>query len=330
MQIDLRTVSITPLRQTFDNVAKRLGGDKPASRYQEGTWDVQARANYHYRPTWDPAHKMFDESRTAIKMKDWYTFKDPRQFYYGSWTQSRARLQETAEADFDFVEQRGLVANLPATIRKLAIELYVPLRHVEWGANMNNASICAYGFGTAVTAPAQFQAMDRLGSAQYLSRVGLLLGSQDDLVAAKEAWLSDAKWQELRRYVEDSFVVQDWFELYVAQNLVLDGLMYPLLFRRVDDFLTSQAGPVVAMLTRFQAEWFVDSSKWVDATIKTAAAESTDNKAQLETWTKAYAERAVKALAPIVTHALGDAAAGAIDEAMAQFKARCAKAGVSV
>ena len=84
MQIDLRTVSITPLRQTFDHVAKRLGGDKPASRYQEGTLDVQAKTNYHYRPTWDPAHKIFDETRTAIKMKDWYAFKDPRQFYYGS------------------------------------------------------------------------------------------------------------------------------------------------------------------------------------------------------------------------------------------------------
>ena len=330
MQIDLRTVSITPLRQTFDHVAKRLGGDKPASRYQEGTLDVQAKTNYHYRPTWDPAHKIFDETRTAIKMKDWYAFKDPRQFYYGSWTQARARLQETAEGDIEFVESRGLASNLSAAVRKLALELYVPLRHVEWGANMNNASICAYGFGTAITAPAQFQGMDRLGSAQYLSRLGLLLGGPDDLAAAKNAWLNAPAWQELRRYVEDTFVLSDWFELYVAQNLALDGLMFPLLFKRVDDHLTSQAGPTVSMLTRFQADWFVDASKWVDATIKTAAAESAENKAQLEAWTKAWTARAAKALQPVVAMALGDAAAGAMEEAMTQFKARCAKAGLSV
>jgi phenol/toluene 2-monooxygenase (NADH) P1/A1 len=330
MQIDLRTVSITPLRQTFDHVAKRLGGDKPASRYQEGTWDVQAKTNFHYRPTWDPAHKIFDETRTAITMKDWYAFKDPRQFYYGSWTQARARMQETAEGDIEFVESRGLASNLNAEVRKLALELYVPLRHVEWGANMNNAAICAYGFGTAITAPAQFNGMDRLGSAQYLSRLGLLLGGPDDLAAAKEAWLKDAKWQELRRYVEDSFVVQDWFELFVAQNLVLDGLMFPLLFRRIDDFLTGKAGPTVAMLTRFQAEYFADSSKWVDATIKTAAAESAENKAQLEAWTKSWAARASAALQPLAAHALGADAAGALDEALIQFKARCAKAGLSV
>ncbi|HMX15796.1 MAG TPA: aromatic/alkene monooxygenase hydroxylase subunit beta [Rhodocyclaceae bacterium] len=330
MQIDLRTVSITPLRQTFDHVAKRLGGDKPASRYQEGTLDVQAKTNYHYRPTWDPAHKIFDETRTAIKMKDWYAFKDPRQFYYGSWTQARARLQETAEGDIEFVESRGLASNLSAAVRKLALELYVPLRHVEWGANMNNASICAYGFGTAITAPAQFQGMDRLGSAQYLSRLGLLLGGPDDLAAAKNAWLNAPAWQELRRYVEDTFVLSDWFELYVAQNLALDGLMFPLLFKRVDDHLTSQAGPTVSMLTRFQADWFVDASKWVDATIKTAAAESAENKAQLEAWTRAWTARAAKALQPVVAMALGDAAAGAMEEAMTQFKARCAKAGLSV
>lgn len=330
MQIDLRTVSITPLRQTFDHVARRLGGDKPASRYQEGTLDVQAKTNYHYRPTWDPAHTIFDETRTAIKMKDWYAFKDPRQFYYGSWTQARARLQETAEGDIEFVESRGLASNLSAAVRKLALELYVPLRHVEWGANMNNSAICAYGFGTAITAPAQFQGMDRLGSAQYLSRLGLLLGGPDDLATAKNAWLNAPAWQELRRYVEDTFVLSDWFELYVAQNLALDGLMFPLLFKRVDDHLTSQAGPTVSMLTRFQADWFADASKWVDATIKTAAAESAENKAQLEAWTKSWAARAAEALQPVVAMALGDAAAGAMDEAMTQFKARCAKAGLSV
>ena len=50
MQIDLRTVSIKPLRNTFDHLARRFG-DKPASRYQEGSYDIQADANLQYRPT---------------------------------------------------------------------------------------------------------------------------------------------------------------------------------------------------------------------------------------------------------------------------------------
>jgi len=40
MQLDLQTINIKPLRQTFDHLAARFG-DKPASRYQEGTYDLQ-------------------------------------------------------------------------------------------------------------------------------------------------------------------------------------------------------------------------------------------------------------------------------------------------
>ena len=36
MNIDLQAREITPLRQTYAHVAKYIGGDKTASRYQEG------------------------------------------------------------------------------------------------------------------------------------------------------------------------------------------------------------------------------------------------------------------------------------------------------
>lgn len=331
MKIDLHTISIKPLRQTFDHVAARIGGDKPASRYQEGTFDVQATHNFHYRPTWDPDHEIHDPRRTRIQMKDWYAFKDPRQFYYGTYTLARARMRETAEADFEFVEERGLAANYPAAARKLALEVLLPLRHVEWGANMNNSAICAYGYGTAITQPCIFAAMDHLGMAQYLTRVGLLLDDVAALDVAKQAWLKDAKWQELRRYVEDSFVLQDWFELFIAQNLALDGLLYPLVYQGFDSALLAQAGPTVSMLTRFQSEWYAETSKWVDATIKTAAAESAENKRLLSDWTRAWRERAVKALRPIAKRALsGDQADSVMGELIEQFNARAAKAGLAL
>jgi phenol hydroxylase P1 protein len=330
MQIDLRTVSITPLRQTFNNIAERLGGDKSASRYIEATMDVQASANFHYRPTWDPDHEIFDASRTAIKMKDWYAFKDPRQFYYGTYTIARAKMQETAEADFDFVESRGLATSYNEAAKKMALEFYLPLRHVAWGANMNGSFMCAYGFGTAITQPCLFNGMDQLGMAQYITRLGLTLGTPADLDAAKQAWLNAPQWQELRRYVEDTLVLKDWFELYVAQNVVLDGLLFPLAYQHVDNALQSQGGPVVSMMTRFQAEWFAESSKWVDSCLKVGAGETAENKAQLSAWTAHWRDRALKALAPIAQQALGDKADSVMAELADQFKARLAKAGLAV
>lgn len=330
MQIDLRTVSIKPLRQTFDHIAARIGADKAASRYQEGTLRLQAEANFHYRPLWDPAHEVFDRTRTRVQMKDWYAFKDPRQFYYGTYTIARARMQETTEADFEFIEQRGLAAAYPDAARKLALQVLLPLRHVAWGSNMNNSAIAAYGYGTAVTQPALYHAMDQLGIAQYLTRVGLLFADPEALDSAKSAWMSDPAWQELRRYVEDTLVLTDWFEQYVAQNLALDGLLYPLVYTYVDDALTAMAGPTLSMLLRFQAEWFAETSKWIDATLKTAASESADNKALVSGWTHQWRDRAGAALRPLARLALGEKSGSVMDEALEQFNARAAKAGLAL
>lgn len=330
MQIDLRTVSITPLRQTYNHIAERLGADKPASRYIEGTMDVQANANFHYRPTWDPQHELFDPRRTRIVMQDWYALKDPRQLYYGTYTQARARMQETAEADFEFVESRGLAERFDDAARRTALDFYVPLRHVAWGANMNGAYQCAYGYGTAITQPCLYAGMDQLGIAQYLTRLGLLLGNQGDLEAGKHAWLNAPAWQGLRRLVEDTWVLKDWFELFVAQNVVLDGVLFGLAYKEVDQAISEKAGPTVSMLTRFQAEWFQDASKWVDAVIKAAASESADNQTLLSQWYGQWRARVQEALAPVAQLALGEQGAQALERAVAAVDARMVKAGLTL
>lgn len=330
MQIDLRTVSINPLRQTFNHIADRIGADKAASRYIEATMDVQANANLHYRPTWDPEHEIFDPRRTKVVMADWYALKDPRQLYYGTYTQARARMQETAEADFDFVEERGLDQTYDDNARRTALDFYVPLRHVAWGANMNGASMCAYGYGTAITQPCLYAGMDQLGVAQYLTRLGLLMGQPGDLEAAKHAWLNAPVWQGLRRYVEDTLVMKDWFELYVAQNVALDGLLFCLAYREVDSVLTAKAGPTVSMLTRFQAEWAQDHAKWVDAVMKGVVGESEANKTLVSGWYAAWRQRALEALEPVARLALGEAGDAALAKCRSALDARMSKAGVAV
>ena len=97
MQVDIKTSNIKQLRNTFSHVARRLGADKPASRYQEATFDMQSDTNFHYRPIWDPQYELYDTARTAIKMADWYSFKDPRQYYYGVYTMNHAKQQDAAE-----------------------------------------------------------------------------------------------------------------------------------------------------------------------------------------------------------------------------------------
>ncbi len=176
MQIEIKTLKALPLRQTYGHVARRFG-DKPASRYQEATYDIQPTTNFHYRPTWAPEFELFDTSRTQIRMKDWYALKDPRQYYYGAYVTARARQQEAAEGAFDLVERRGLLAALSYEWQERLIAGLLPLRHIEWGANMNNTLCADYGYGTALTQACTFCAMDRLGIAKA-SVVGNSIGGR--------------------------------------------------------------------------------------------------------------------------------------------------------
>ena len=330
MTIDLKTVDIKPLRHTFAHVAQYIGGDKAASRYQEGTMGAQPTANFHYRPTWDPDHELFDASRTAISMSNWYALKDPRQFYYASWTMTRARQQDTMEANFEFVESRGMIDLMPDGLCSEALSVLVPLRHAAWGANMNNSQICALGYGTAFTAPAMFHAMDNLAVAQYLTRLALSLSGTDALDAAKAAWLADPTWQALRRYVEDTFVAADPVELFVAQNLALDGLLYPLVYDRfVDEQIALRGGSAVAMLTAFMPEWHDESNRWVDSVVKAMAAESEDNRACLARWAHHWEEQAATALLPVAEQAFPTLGHAVLDEGREQLRARFAKLGIA-
>lgn len=330
MNIDLQAREITPLRQTYAHVAQYIGGDKAASRYQEATLGAQPMTNFHYRPTWDPAHALFDASRSAVVLADWYVLRDPRQFYYATWTMTRARQQDAIESNFQFAESRGLVAKIPDDLRHQVLQVLMPLRHAAWGANMNNAAVCAYGFGTAFTAPAMFHAMDNLAVAQYLTRLGLVLDEPGVLDQGKQAWLETPHWQVLRRCVEDSFVVKDPFELFIAQNLALDGLLYPLVYGSfVDEHVTLNGGSAVAMMTAFMPEWHDESARWVDAVVKTAAAESLANQSLIAGWVQAWTARARAALAPVAELALGRHGQDALDEAATKLAQRCRKAGVA-
>lgn len=330
MSIDLRTVTITPLRHTFDHLVRRMGADKPASRYLEGTMDLQPVENFHYRPTWAPQYEIFDASRTAICMKDWYALKDPRQYYYGTYTIARSRMQETAEADFEFIETRDLLADFPAEARRRTLAFYLPLRHVCYASNINNSAIGAYGYGTAFTQAAVYYSLDQLGIAQYLTRLGISFGDVAALTSAKQDWLNGSAWQDLRRLVENTLVQEDIFELFVAQDFVIDGILYPLAYAEVDKAITREGGSAVSLMTRFQAEWFAESSRWVDALIQTAASESDRNKAMISAWTRQWRDRLLASLEPVAALALPETAAQAMDRIRNQFNTRALKLGLAI
>lgn len=330
MTVEIRTQGVKPLRHTFGHIARRFG-EKPASRYQEATYDVQSEVNFHYKPLWDPEHDLYDRRRTAVIMKDWYALKDPRQYFYGSYTMARAKQQEAVDRQMDFADKRGLLRELPDSARLAIVSALVPLRHYEWGANMNLCHVAAYGWGTAITQAAVMGTMDRLGMAQHLSRIGLLVDGNtgDSLAQAKRHWTEDPAWQGLRRQMETLFVTRDWFELLVAQTLVADGLLYPLFFQKFDAWLASRHGPGPSTVLDFLMRWQDETARWVDAVVKTAAGESAENRALIQTWVIHWRSVMLPALAPLAQAMMGDEGAAALADVDAALGARLVKLGLT-
>lgn len=290
MTLDIKSVEIKPIRETFGHVERRIGVGKSATRYEEATYDLQPTENFHYRPTYNPKYELYDKDKTAIKMTDWYKLLDPRQYHYASYVTARAKQQEVAEQNFIFIEKRSLLDALPQEIKEQILKHVLPLRHYEWGANLNNLQLVSEGYGAAITSAAMFHTEDRLGNAQYLTKNALLITQNETeaLDNSKELWLNEASWQPLRKAMEDSFVLEDWFELHLAQNMIMDAFIHPLFFDIYEQELNNKGGSIQTMMTEFITIWYEESSKWVDKTIEISCQESTENCELLSLWAKKY------------------------------------------
>ena len=135
MQYELRRQVIETQRPTFTPLINRYG-DRPATRYEEASIDIQPTENFHYRPLWAPQHEIYDETYSALRLTDPYAFTDPRQYYYTPYVSNRAALHDAFGKTLDYVVDRELLAKLPDHWRALIGEVLLPLRYYESGAQL--------------------------------------------------------------------------------------------------------------------------------------------------------------------------------------------------
>jgi phenol hydroxylase P1 protein len=301
MELNIANVEIEPKRHTFGHIAKRFGEDRPASRYEEAVYDGQATENFHYRPTYEPEFEIYDIKRTVIKMDDWYKLLDPRKFHYMTYVSTRANQNSASMKNFELIENRSLTLMIPEDIKEKIYSYLTPLRHYFYGVNLNNLSIVARAYGTALTSASLFYASDSLGNSQHLTKIILLLSDNNvkKLEEGKNDWMDDSKWQPLRKTLEDIMVLKDPIEILIAQNMILNGLLVPLLITQFSNTLAQNGQVTISMLTEFISQWQEESIKWLDSIIKVMVDESEENCNILSKWSKSYLSKAEEALIPL-------------------------------
>lgn len=265
MQYELRQQVIEPLRQTFTPLIRRFG-DRPATRYEEGSIGIQPRANFHYRPLWDPAHEIYDEGFSALRLSDPDTYTDPRQYFYTPYVVNRAALHDAFGRNLSYVADRGLLAAMPQPWQDILGTVLLPLRYYESGAQLISVNGARYAYGTTLEQCLSYAAFDRIGNAQLISRIGIALGGNTDaaLANSKPAWLDDPQLQGLRRLIEELLVQSDWATSVLVLDLT-DRLLYPLLTRHLDDAALLGGAGAYSLLIQQLGAWYADQRKWIDA-----------------------------------------------------------------
>jgi phenol hydroxylase P1 protein len=264
MQFELRTQVIEPKRKTFTNLVERFG-DRPASRYEEGSVDIQATENFHYRPLFAPDKWHYDPDWTAFKLTDPYSFMDPRQLYYAPYVQSRAASGDAFAKSLEYVDSRTLLQKLPEGWDSLVGDLLLPLRHYEAGAELVLIEGSRFAYGTTIDQCCTYAAFDRIGNAQNLSRIGIVYADGHDhaLATAKEKWLTDPALQGLRRLIEEVLTEGDYAKELLAIDLC-DRLLYPLMFTHLDEAALVGGAGAYSLLAQHFASWMADNQRWVD------------------------------------------------------------------
>ncbi|WOP19743.1 hypothetical protein [Raineyella sp. LH-20] len=306
MQYELKTQIIEPLRQTFTPLIERYG-DKPATRYQEGTIGLQAVENFHYRPTWDSERELYDPDYSALKLTDPYSYTDPRQYYYTPYVTNRAAMHEAFGKTLDYVTDHGLLDRTPQTWQQLIAEVIIPLRHYESGAQMLYSNACRFGYGASITQCCAYEGFDRAGNAQLISRVGIALGAESAAVlkTAKAQWIDAPHLQGLREVEEKLLVEQDWAVAVIGLDLV-DELLDALVYRHLDEEAILSGAGAYSLLAQHIGTWWTEHRKWLDPLYKAWLADEQygeANKAAIAAAVTGWLPRALAAVEPLAARA---------------------------
>lgn len=316
MEYELRQQVIEPRRKTFQNLVDRFG-DKPASRYLEASIDIQPTENFHYRPLWGADRELYDESYSAFGLTDPYSFVDPRQYYYAPYVSNRASLHEAFGKTLDYLSQREMLGRLPLPWQDLLATVVLPLRHYESGAQLISVNGARFAYGSTISQCLTFAAFDRIGNAQMITRVGIALGggSADLLGGAKQDWMERESLQGLRRLIEELLIVDDWATQVIAIDLV-DRMLYPLLYRHLDEAALMGGAGSYSLIAQHFAGWFADHRRWLDALYGVWTSDpnhGANNTAQLADLLNTYLPQARAAVGLVADHVDGLVGGGAQD-----------------
>lgn len=292
---------IKPIRNTY----KYMSGlkVKRPTTYDEATYNLEPKENFHYRPIWNPDIKIFDESLTKVKCEDWEQFRDPAKFYYATYCYNRAEYQSRIKGQFEASDRYGWFENMDPAFVDTIREFLPALRHLVFGQSVAFMYVGRAAVGTAIEQCATYQCYDELGTAQLLTRICTQVEEQCPTILqdGKQKWMEDEKFQKLRALIERLMVTWDWAEALVATNLVLDIILYPLFFEEMTAVATENKAFAYTAFSQFFMEMLEYERNWAAALVKMLLADRPENKETIQSYVNKWLPEVIEAIEPTLT-----------------------------
>lgn len=300
-QFSMGSNVIKPIRNTY----KYMSGlkVKRPTTYDEATYNLEPKENFHYRPIWNPEMNIFDERLTKVRLEDWEQFRDPAKLYYATYCYSRADLQTKIKGQFEAADRYGWFKNMDPAFVNTISELFPVLRHLIFGESVAFMYIGRAAVGTAIEQCATYQCYDELGTAQLLTRICLELEEQNPTILqdGKQTWMEDKKYQKLRALTERLMVTWDWAEAMVATNLVLDLILYPLFFEEMTALASKKGVMGYMAFSQFFMEMAEYEKNYTYELVKMLLADRPENKEILQSYINKWLPEVIEAITPTLS-----------------------------
>jgi hypothetical protein len=285
------------------------------SEYEAVTCFTQADPDVMDAPGWflltAEGRPPWLRNSTRLQHPCWFDFRDPAALWQRTYVRLQAEQERSIEMLVEDAAAAGTFKDFDRTwVREILGRHYRVWTYFEYGVFRCFAQAQREALSDTLGNVFCFEAVDRMRHAQGV--VIYLMNLEDEIEgfqdkSFKEVWLQDPAYQPARGMTERLMAVNDWGELAIATNLVIDPIYSELglgqLIRRCAPNHGDPVTPLIIMTVERDRR---RNQNWTQELVRMVLAPGInghdDNRRLIQNWLNVWTPIAIdaaKALAPI-------------------------------
>lgn len=278
------------------------------SEYEATSCSIQTNTDGYDGPGWFNAYPdgrgAWSATSTRLRSSDWFAFRDPAQMWQRTYIRRQCDQERAIEHVTRHAADTGLLGKMePEWSREVIGDIYLPFAFLEDAllrvfTYAQREALCDTLAGACI-----FNATDKARHAQDIILYHLELGDagvpirEDD---AKTLWMEAPELQGVRRLAEGLLAAEDWAEIAIAVNLVVEPLITATVMNDVILAGAGAHGDVVTPLLLIEADRDRQrNAGWTLAMVRMLVEDESfgdENRAVISEWLTTWSIEAIAAL----------------------------------